>query len=104
MSWWLSCRVLEEVLEEHPHDVCPPDCQEEHAFYYVRLLSGITHPLISSQCRWGFAGPTVNRISLDDALPHLEEDSNTDRCDSVPPCPVTLLSSRSSAVRSMPNC
>ena len=40
------CRVLEEVLEEHPQDVCPPDCQEEHSFYYVRLLSGLTHPLI----------------------------------------------------------
>ncbi|CAK0769945.1 hypothetical protein CVIRNUC_003718 [Coccomyxa viridis] len=33
-------RVLEEVFEEHPEDVCPPDCQEEHAFHYVRLLSG----------------------------------------------------------------
>ena len=30
----------------HPQDVCPPECQDEHAFHYVRLLSGIMHPLI----------------------------------------------------------
>ena len=52
MSLWLFCRVLEEVFEEHPEDVCPPDCQEEHAFHYVRLLSGSTYSLIRAWCRW----------------------------------------------------
>lgn len=37
----LSCRVLEAIDEVHPEDVCPPDCQRRHAFYFVRLQSGI---------------------------------------------------------------
>ena len=52
LSGWVLCRVLEELPEEHPEDVCPAECQEEHAFHYVRLLSGIMHSLIIALCHW----------------------------------------------------
>ena len=32
--------------------MCPAQCQEEHAFHYVRLLSGIMHSLIIALCHW----------------------------------------------------
>ena len=39
-------------MEDHPEDVCSPGCNQEHAFHYVRLLTGVSSPSNTPPFTW----------------------------------------------------